>query len=533
MAAKRIDMHRLQELVRLHRMGASARKIAQSLRMGRNTMRGYLAALAEAGVADGPADDLPALEVLCEAVRARLPERPSPQQTSSVEQWEVPVREMLERGAGPRAIYDCLRLRESDFTGSLSAIKRLCLRIKKADGVKAEDVAIPVETEPGDVAQVDFGFAGRLYDPITETVRRAWVFVMTLGYSRHMWADIVFDQRVDTWLSLHVRAFQALGGVPRVIVPDNLKAAVIRAAFGASDNPALNRSYREMARHYGFKIDPTPPRSPQKKGKVEAGVRYVRGNFFRPRELSDMGGARAELSEWLTEIAGKRIHAVTGRRPLEVFESEEKAALLPLPKGTYERVIWKKAKVHRDSHVIYEKRLYSVPWQHLGEEVWIRATPTSLTIYRDDERIATHSRRGTSVRSTDDSHLPDRRADLRHRSRSYWENRAQKMGDEVATLIRAVFESDDVLYNIRPVQAIVTHLEQHPRPRARAACARALHYGSFGYREIKNILLKGLDYEPLPETNTPDEESRPRPRYARSPADQLIPNLEETHGRHR
>jgi transposase len=98
---------------------------------------------------------------------------------------------------------------------------------------------------------------------------------MVLSYSRHQFARVVFDQRTETWLRLHVEAFAALGGVPRVVVPDNLKAAVIRGAFGASEEPTLNRSYRELARHYGFKIDPAPPLKPEKKGKVESGVKWT------------------------------------------------------------------------------------------------------------------------------------------------------------------------------------------------------------------------------------------------------------------
>ena len=132
-------------------------------------------------------------------------------------------------------------------------------------------MAIPVETEPGEVAQVDFGEVGRLFDPETQRLRRAWAFVMVLGFSRQMVVRVVFDQKLTTWLRLHVEAFEELGGVVRTVVPDNLKAAVIRAAFGVSSSTALNRSYRELARHYGFKVDPTPPYAPQKKGKVESG----------------------------------------------------------------------------------------------------------------------------------------------------------------------------------------------------------------------------------------------------------------------
>lgn len=162
---RRVDMHRLQELVRLHRMGTGAREVARLLEMSPNTERGYREALAEASLLDGPLDDLPPLDVLRAAVELALPAKPLPQHESSVACWSDRVRAMLEQGATPTAIYDCLRVQEPDFTGSLSAIKRLCLRLRANDGIDPDDVAIPVETEPGEIAQVDFGSVGMLWDP--------------------------------------------------------------------------------------------------------------------------------------------------------------------------------------------------------------------------------------------------------------------------------------------------------------------------------------------------------------------------------
>lgn len=151
------------------------------------------------------------------------------------------------------------------------------------------------------------------------------VFVLVLGHSRHQVCRVVFDQKIDTWLRLHVEAFEELGGVPKVLVPDNLKAAVIRAAFGVGGDAILNRSYRELARHYGFKIDPTPPRSPEKKGKVESGVKYVKHNFFGVRrDQQDVVTLRADLARWVREVAGMRIHGTTRQRPLEHYEQVER-----------------------------------------------------------------------------------------------------------------------------------------------------------------------------------------------------------------
>lgn len=230
---------------------------------------------------------------------------------------------------------------------------------------------------------------------------------------------------------------------------------MIRAAFGiAEPGCALNRNYRELARHYGFKVDPTPPAAPKKKGKVESCVKYVKNNALRGRDGESIDDVNAALERWVLEIAGTRVHGTTSKQP--------------------------------------------------------------LSVYFEDERQATHRREGKTPWSTDEAHLPEMRAALRHRSRGYWEERADRLGEEVGQLVRDLFDSDDVLSQLRQVQAIVTHLEKFPVERARAACRRANHYGSASYQAIKNILVKALDREPLPTPMIQQALWADEPRFARS-----------------
>ncbi len=517
---KRLEMHRLEEMVRLHRMGTTKHELARMLVMSPNTERVYRGALAAAGLLEGPVDALPSLAELRAAVVAHHPPKLPPQQASTVEEFRERIEALMVKGLKPRAIYERFRLEDPAFRGSYPAIKRLWRAMKKARGVQAKDVAIPVDTAPGSVAQVDFGYVGKLYDPATKTLRKAWCFVMVLGFSRHMIVRVVFDQKIETWLALHVEAFAELGGVIETVVPDNLKAAVIRAAFAVDGSTELNRSYRELARFYGFKVDPTPPYDAPKKGKVEAGVKYVKGNFFAGREESDVEELRPELARWTRDIAGMREHGTTHQRPLDVFSAVEKAALLPLPAKPYELVIWKKARLHTDCHLAFGKRLYSAPWTLIGQSLWVRATKSIVAIFAvDDERVATHDRNGPGLRSTVEAHLPEHRRDLRHRSFSYWEERAAGMGDEVASYIHEVFTSDEVLSQLRVVQAIVTHLEKFPVARARAACARASFFGNYTYQGICNILRRALDLQPMPVSATPPSPANDvAPRFARGSA---------------
>lgn len=528
MAARRTDVHQYQELVRLHRLGESQRRIARAIRMSRKTVGRALEVFLGAGLLEGDPSALPKPADLRQAMETAYPSKPAPQQTSSVETWRDDIERLWKKKAQPTAIHTWLGLNRETYAGSLSAVKRMCLRLARERGPRAEDVAIPVETLPGEVAQVDFVYAGMIYDPERGVPRRAWLFVMVLGFSRHMFLDLVFDQKAETWIRLHVDAFEFFGGVPEVVVPDNLKAAVIRAAFGVDDEVELNRSYRELARHYGFRIDPTPPRSPQKKGKVERSGRYAKQSFFATHTSVDIEEDRRALWRWNAEIAAKRRHGTTGKRPGEVFEEIERKALRPLPAKAYEVVIWKWATLHRDAHVQVDGSFYSAPWKLIGERLEVRVTARHVAIFHRDEHLWTHPKVPRGKRKTVETHLPEDRREMRKRSGSYWLVKASALGPDCRRLVEAIFDADDVVHQLRKVQAVVRYLERHPPVRANAASRRALHFGCLSYVGVKNILLKGLDLEPL------DGEGEERDwasgsRYARDPAQTLLAFEERRH----
>ena len=518
-------MDKLREQVRLHRMGLGARQIARTLRISPNTERAYRERLRAAGLYDGDPADLPDLDVLarCCAVARKRP----PQEQSSVEEWRVEIAQKYAAGLQPTAIHDRLTEELPAFRGSLSAVKRLVVQLAREHGPKAEDVAIPVETPPGEIAQVDFGYAGMVFDPKTRTKRRAWLFVMVLGCSRHMFCRVVFDQSTDTWLTLHVAAFRFFGGVVKVVVPDNLKAAVIRAAFGADEDVTVNRAFRELARHHGFVIDPTPPRSPEKKGKVERSVRYVKDSFLAGRTFVDVDDLNARLDVWVIEKAGTRRHGTTGKRPVEHFEAVERSALKPLPATRFEAVTWRSLVVGRDACVRFDEERWSVPYRHVLARVLLRATAASVEIYVDDHRVATHDRSAPGPH-IQDGHLPEGRRDLRHRHRGHWEARADAIDPEVVgAYVRAVLDQDDVQRPLRRAASILRALEAVPRERAVRACARAAYFGAYRSDAVRGILESGHDSQPLP-TDRPFAPSF-TPRFARE-ATSFLTQLEVTHG---
>jgi len=197
-------MHRLQELVRLHRMGTGSRTVARLLDLSPTTERRYRKALVAEGLLIGSATELPSVGDIRDAVLRQRPLPAAKPPVSSADAWSVAITSLANAGLGPRAIYDRLRLEDSDFKTSYWAVKRFIRRLRRAQGVRAEDVAIPVDTAAGEIAQVDFGCVAKLMDPDRHVLHRAWLFVMVLGHSRQMFCKVVFDQKARTWMQLHI-----------------------------------------------------------------------------------------------------------------------------------------------------------------------------------------------------------------------------------------------------------------------------------------------------------------------------------------
>ena len=517
MANKRVEMYRLQKLVWLHRQGLPVRRIRQVLQMGTETERKYRRALIKAGLLEGDPNDPPSVDALHAAVVQELGPGRAVQVRSTVEPWMEEVRELVERGAGAQAIYDKLRLEHGDeFQVSESAVKRAVRRLKAGQKPKATEVVLRVETEPGQQAQVDFGTLGKVWDGASGRARTAYVFVMVLSYSRYMYAEVALDQKAETWQRLHKEAFEWFGGVVEEVVPDNLKAAVIRKAFGYEE-VGLHRGYEELARHYGFVVAPTPVRQPAKKGKVERAIGYVKRSFVATRDIGAMSveELRRELGRWLEEVANRRVHGTTGRVPQEVFEQEERGALKALPERPWQEVDWREAKVHVDGHFHYDRACYSVPYEYIGQRVWVRATDRKVEAWVDSGLVAEHDRQAPYRWSTKPEHLPDGRADFTQRSKAYWVERGGRIDPEVGEYVRELFERGGAASRLRQVQGLVRMLEKYPRHRARRACQRAAWFGAWSYKTVKKILLQGKDLEDW-ESEGAEAQSEPPHQYART-----------------
>ena len=485
--ATTMDLH---EMLRLLRRGYSNRRIAKALRLNRKTVDKYRAALEQTGALEG---ELPEMAELEQILEAHFPTHTPPQNQSSVEPYRKRVEKLHDQGVEIAAIRQRL-IEEYKYPGSYASVWRFVRQLE----TKTPEVTVRVEAGAGEEAQVDFGSAGKLRDPRTGQLRQAWVFVMTLSFSRHQYVEFVFDQKVETWLRCHIRAFAFFGGVPERVVIDNLKAAITKACW---ENPQVQRAYRECAAHYGFLIAPCQVATPQHKGKVEqGGVHYVKRNFLAGREPDSLAELNRDGRRWTLEVAGQRIHGTTRKKPLEQFEQLEKAQLQPLPAAPYEPGVWKQVKLHRDCHVVFEQSYYSAPHRLVGDRLWVRGGLKDVRIYTEQHAlVAIHSRASEpGERHTLLDHLPAEKVPGLLLSRPWCRKQAAAVGPATEQIVQALLDHrpED---RLRSAGRLLRLAERCGADRLERACARAVSYAELNYSTVRRILEQGLDREPLAE----------------------------------
>lgn len=479
-----INVLDIREMIRMMQAGLSNNGIVREHGVNWRTAARYRAWAQGQGWLDAGAA-LPAAEEIEQALRAAR--GPLPQQNrSQVAPLEGLIREMRGRGMEVMAIYQRLR-DDYQFAGQYGAVWRFVRQIEAAE-VGEDDVTIRVETAPGEEAQVDFGYVGRMFDPACGELRKAWAFVMTLAWSRHQYVEFVFDQRVETWLNCHAHAFAAFGGVPRRVKLDNLKAAIVKASV---DDPQVQRAYRECAEHYGFLISPCRVATPRHKGKVESGVHYVQRNFMAGRDYTTpvlhAQHANRDVRTWVATIAGQRTHGTTRQRPLARFEQTERAALLPLPAAAYEPARWTQLKLHRDCYVSLEGAYYSAPYRYVGQWLDVRVTARTVQLHAGHTLIATHTRASEpGQRVTTESHLPPRKAQGLQPAATCRE-RAAAIGPYTAQAIELLL-ADKVIDRHTSAARLVALADKHSRAVLERACQEAFELGDPSPVTIRNMI---------------------------------------------
>jgi transposase len=352
----------------------------------------------------------------------------------------------------------------------------------------------------GEKLFVDYaGMTIAVVDPETAELRDGQVFVATLGASDYTYAEFTWSQSLVDWIGSHVRAFQFFGGVPQIIVPDNLKTGTTAACYY---EPDVNPTYQEMTDYYGTAVIPARVRKPRDKAKVENHVLNVERRILAPlRDRRFFGLAECNQAVWelLNALNNRPFQQMPGSRR-ELFDSLERNELRPLPEQSYSFGHWKTARVNIDYHVAAERVFYSVPYTYVRQRVDIRLSENIVEIFHKGRRIASHPRchrEGTFMTTT--THMPKS-----HQSYQEWTPQrlvqwAEQTGGATAEVVKTIMATrTHPQQGFRSSLGIMGLSRRFSPQRLEAACARALLIGSPGYKSILSILEKRLDQVPPP-----------------------------------
>lgn len=498
MAYREIAMWEILEVLRRIGRGESRASVARATGHTRKTVRRYLATAAELGWKPGPA--VPT-EALAAAVFAR--HRPSSDRgPGEAEAKLLPHREQIQTWLRPSAgekrglrltkVHELLRRQNVDV--AYSSLHRFAVQHCGFSDRRRTTVRMP-EWEPGQVAEIDFGRLGLIPGPETGKRRLAWAMPVVLPHSRHQYVHVTHSQRVTDLIDGLEDAWIFFGGVPRRVIVDNLKAAVLK---GDRYDPVFQRTFEEYARYRGFIIDPAPVRMPTGKPYVERSVPYVRDSLFRGETWQDLGHLQERASVWCRETAGTRIHGTTRQRPLAVFENTELAALQPLTSERFDPPQWASCKVHPDHHVSFDKALYSVPHAYLRTNVWVRADRKLVRIYHDGVLIKTHARQRPGGRATDYDDYPTELSSYALRDPKRMIRQAEKLGAEIGRFMTEFLSGDAPWARLRQGQKLLRMAEKYGTARLDLACRRALAFELVNVRRLEAIVRQDLERHALP-----------------------------------
>jgi len=491
MAYKEVTRVDITEIIRRWQAGAKVRGLARATGLSRNTIKKYILAAEGQGL-----------------TRAGLP--PTEDQVVSLVHINIagrrPAAIPTESQLGPWADQIYKWLKEDKLR--VTRIQELLLRHncevaytslrrfigRRGWGKNSRDTVRMADTEPGEMAEMDFGRLGYVWDSDSDRRRLVWCMVIVLAYSRHIFVWPLFRQQLADVIEGMEACWAFFGGIPKYLVIDNFPAAVA----GADPlNPRLTRGFLEYDQYRGFFADPARPRHPKDKPKVENGVNYVKGRFFKGGEFHGITDMRKQARKWCLGIAGQRVHGTTRKLPLVVFQEEEQAKLLPWDSEPYDVPDWNNVTVHPDHHIAYRYAIYSAPDSTCppGTKLEVRGDHKLVRLYRRGVLVKVHPRQPRGGRSTDPGDYPPEKTAYTLRSPNYMRRQMAELGENVGVFGDRLLDGPTPWSKLRQAQKVVRLGERYTPGRLNAACRRALEVNLIDVRRLERILVEALEEE--------------------------------------
>jgi transposase len=441
----------------------------------------------EKGQADGPAQS--------EAADSR----------SACQPFRSVILSKLELGLSGQRIYQDL-VSDYHYAGSYYSVRRFVTQLGQTRQLPFRRL----ECAPGEEAQVDFGTG----IPITQADgrrRRTHVFRVVLSHSRKAYSEVVERQTTDNFIRCLENAFWYLGGSPRRVVLDNLRAAVQKADWF---DPELNPIVQAFAAHYGVVLMPTKPYTPRHKGKVERGVDYVQENGLKGHTFASLAAENQHLLAWEQGVADTRLHGTTRQQVGKVFREVEQACLQPLPVARFPFFHEGQRSVHRDGHVEVAKGYYSVPPEYVGRRVWARWDGQVVRVFNQRlEQIAVHVQQEPGRFSTHAQHLAAAKISGVERGATWLLTKVGHIGPQTRQWAEAMLEARGIA-GVRVLQGLIGLAKRHASAALEQACATAFSYSAYRLRTLRTLLERQAPAQALLPFLQEHEIIRPLSEYA-------------------
>jgi len=487
-------MTNYREILRLSSLGINNKQIAESMGIARQTVITALQRAAAQGL------DWRAVEPLTDReLAAKLFPQGDGKPAYKIPDYDYIHRELAKPGVTQQLLWFeyCDRCRaEGEIPYQLTQFKTHY----REYAVKTK-ATMHINRKPGELMEVDWaGQTAYIADGDTGEAIEAYLFVAALPYSGYAYAEAFLSRNQEAWITAHVNAFEYFGGVARILVPDNLKTGVVK---NTKTETVLNRTYQELAEHYGTAVIPARVRAPKDKATVEGTVGIV-STFI----LAAIRNQKFFTLQELNEVVRERLHTLN-HKPFQkkdgsraVLFAEERVSLLPLPVNAYEMASWKTAKVSFNYHIEVDGRFYSVPYEYIKRQVDVRVTRNVVEVFYEGTRICSHVRLYDLKErySTQETHLP-----LNHQQYAQWNgDRFRKWAAKIGPQTSCVVESILTGYKVeqqgyRACMALLKLSDNYTTERLEAACDKALFYTPRpSFKSIQTILKSGQDKPPEP-----------------------------------
>jgi transposase len=486
MAFREVLVTQVREVLRAWLAGAGKRPAARRAGVDVKTAARYIHAAQAAGlVRDGDESQLTD-ELLGQVVAAVRPARPAGHGAS----WEALAPREAEITAWVKAGLALVKIGELLERSGTAVPYRTLARFAASEcgySSSRQQVTVPVaDGKPGEEVQLDFGYLGMISDG--DRRRRLHALVFTAVVSRYCFVFLTFSQTTAAVIAGCEAAWAFYGGTFRVLIPDNLKPVVDKAD---RLEPRWNREWLEYAQARGLVVDPARVRSPQDKGRVENGVKFVQVSFFAGEQFTGIADAQHRAEDWCRIRAGMRVHGTTRQRPAEVFAQLEAPALLPAPAEPYRVPAWSEAKVQRDFHVRAQNAFYSVPYGLTGQQVTVRADGTLVKIYHRGQVVRTHPQQPAGGRASDPADFPPDTDIYARRDAGKLARMAAARGEAIGIYAARILDTPRPWTRMRAVYALIGLARTYGSEPVEQACTAALELDVISVAKIKSIVEKG------------------------------------------